>query len=226
MSAGSRALGARSDATDVDHSAYWEDFYSQKAALVPSEPSPFARWVAGREPVGTLLDIGSGTGRDSLYFASEGYRVLGCDYAVPGLRYAEEQARQRDLGDVAFQRLDLYDAEHALESAEAIARSTAPTVVYARFMVHALSDEGRHNLFLLSSKVLQAPQGRLYLEFRTARAEHEFGEHFRQFVQPDQVKSELGSHGFAIDHCEEGHGLAVHKSEDPRVCRIVADMRG
>ena len=214
------------DAAADDHRAYWEEFYAQKAAAVPAEPSAFARWVLAHQPGTALLDIGSGTGRDSLFFASEGFTVLGCDYAVPGLRYAEDQARRRGLTDVTFQKLDLYDDEHVLERADAIAGSTALDAVYARFMVHAVSDQGRHNLFRLAGHVLEARGGRLFLEFRTARAEHEFGEHFRQFVQPAQVEEELRSYGFVVEHCEEGFGLAVHKSEDPKVCRIIARAGG
>jgi hypothetical protein len=52
-----------------------------------------------------------------------------------------------------------------------------------------------------------------------------FGEHFRHYVQSDVVVDELARYGFDIEHREEGHGLAVHKDEDPRVCRIVARMR-
>lgn len=225
--AASRANDASPDgAAADDHRAYWEEFYARKADAVPAQPSAFARWVVERQPRGTLLEIGSGTGRDSLFFASEGYTVVGCDYAVPGLRYAEDQARARELTDVTFQQLDLYDDEHVLERADAIAGATAPDAVYARFMVHAVSDEGRHNLFRLAGHVLEGQGGRLYLEFRTARAEHEFGEHFRQFVQPAQVEEELRSYGFVVEHCEEGFGLAVHKSEDPKVCRIIARAGG
>src|SRR5665811_2244978 len=32
------------------HIRYWQDFYAAKAALVPTEPSSFARWVSEREP--------------------------------------------------------------------------------------------------------------------------------------------------------------------------------
>ncbi|WP_148574464.1 SAM-dependent methyltransferase [Nocardioides caldifontis] len=211
---------------DDDHRAYWEEFYARKADAVPADPSAFARWVVGRLPRCTVLEIGSGTGRDSLFFAAEGYTVLGCDYAVPGLRYAEDQARRRGLDRVTFQQLDLYDDEHVLERADAIAGSTAPDAVYARFMVHAVSDEGRHNLFRLAGHVLGERRGQLFLEFRTARADHEFGEHFRQFVQPAQVEEELRSYGLEVEHCEEGFGLAVHKNEDPKVCRIVARAKG
>lgn len=203
---------------------YWNDFYAMRADAVPSDPSSFARWVADREQPGRLLDIGSGTGRDSLHFAGLGFQVLGCDYSPAGVAYAQQRAAALGLDDAEFETLNLYDLRHVVARGARIARDYSPDVVYARFLVHALSDEGRRHLFLLSRSVLRRSRGRLYLEFRTERTEHEFGEHFRQFVQPDQVISELKAYGFEIDHCEDRYGLAVHKHEDPRVARIAAAM--
>jgi len=49
------------------HIRYWQDFYATKAALVPTEPSDFARWLSEREPASSfVIDVGSGTGRDSV----------------------------------------------------------------------------------------------------------------------------------------------------------------
>jgi tellurite methyltransferase len=42
----------------------------------------------------TLLDIGCGEGRNAVYFARHGFNVTGLDYSLPGLRKAEEYARE------------------------------------------------------------------------------------------------------------------------------------
>jgi SAM-dependent methyltransferase len=207
------------------HERYWEEFYATKADRVPTEPSAFARWVGEREraTATSLVDVGSGTGRDSLWFADQGYTTLGCDYAGAGVHYGRRLAAERGL-DAKFRRLNLYDIRHILAAGARIARDRKPNVVYARFLVHALEDEGRRNLWLFSRSALRSTLGRIYLEFRTEATEHEFGEHFRQFVQPEVVTAELASYGFTIEHCENRHGLAVHHKEDPRVCRIVARL--
>jgi SAM-dependent methyltransferase len=206
------------------HAKYWQLFYSTKAAKVPSEPSSFARWVADREPRPTsLVDVGSGTGRDSLWLAGQDIDVLGCDYSSAGVSFAAERAREQQVG-AAFRRLNLYDLRQTLAVGALLARERDTDAVYARFLVHALENDGRHNLWRFSRSALSGTRGRLYLEFRTEATEHEFGEHFRQFVQPDVVVAELAGHGFGIEHCEDRYGLAVHRNEDPRVCRIVAKL--
>jgi SAM-dependent methyltransferase len=208
------------------HGQHWEVFYATKASRVPAEPSSFARWVAGREPKPTsLLDVGSGTGRDSLWLAGEGIDVLGCDYSQAGVSFAAERAAEQGR-DAEFRRLNLYDVRQVLATGSLLARDRRTDAVYARFLLHALEDDGRQNLWRFARSVLSPTRGRLYLEFRTEATEHEFGEHFRQFVQPDTVASELAGYGFTVEHSENRHGLAVHHNEDPRVCRIVARLEG
>ncbi|MGH3504755.1 MAG: class I SAM-dependent methyltransferase [Nocardioidaceae bacterium] len=206
---------------DRRHERYWGEFYTVRRDRVPHAPSAFARWVAEREVTpGPLLDLGSGTGRDTLWFSEQGFESTGYDYSREGLEYAAQLAAAQAL-DLRFRRLNLYDLRHVLALGAEVAQDVGPSVVYARFLVDALEDEGRINLWRISRAALRATLGRLYLEFRT---EDEFGEHFRRFVQPEQVMGELESYGFTIEHCENQHGLAVHKHEDPRVCRIVAKM--
>jgi hypothetical protein len=204
------------------HQRYWEDFYSTSADRVPAEPSPFARWVGRREErPGPLVDVGTGTGRDALWFARQGFTVFGCDYSHAGVEYASAHARDADLA-AEFSQIDVYDIDKMTSYARDLCVTAHPTVVYARFFVHALEDDGRRNLWTLSSEVLARHKGRLYLEFRTKPTEHEFGEHYRHFVSPATVENELESHGFEIESSDEGHGLAVHKKENPLVARIVA----
>lgn len=119
---------------------------------------------------------------------------------------------------------NLYDLRQMLSAGALLGPSLEIDAVYARFLVHALEDEGRQNLWRLSRSVLAHTRGRIYLEFRTEPTHHEFGEHYRKFVHPEQVVSELTSYGFRVEHLEDRHGLAVHKGEDPRVCRIIAKL--
>ncbi len=204
--------------------AYWQGFYKTRADAVPTEPSSFARWVAGLDPrPDCLVDVGCGTGRDSVWLAGQGMDVLGCDYSSAGLAYAAGRARDEDV-PLSLRRFNLYDLRQSLTTGALLAQDRPTDAVYARFLVHALDEEGRRNLWRFSRMVLRGTRGRLYLEFRTEATRHEFGEHFREFVQPDVVAEELQRYGFAVEHCENRYGLAVHKDEDPRVCRIVAKM--
>lgn len=188
---------------------------------MPHVPSPFAAWVAGQvsEKV-PLVDIGSGTGRDALWFARGGYDVLGLDYAPAAIE--QTRAAAVDGLPARFEVFDLYSPQQVLTMGARLA-AEGPHTLYGRFLLHALEDAGRHQLWRLAGTALAAG-GRLYLEFRTgkdAEAGHEFGEHFRRFLDLDVVADEVESRGGRIDYREDGHGLAPFGNEDPHICRLV-----
>lgn len=205
-----------------EHIGYWESFYSSDArAKVPLDASAFAQWVAEREDApGPLVDVGTGTGRDAIWFAHQGFRTVGLDYAESALQLAASRAEQEGV-PTRFERLNLYHADEVDELGAKLAAEVAPRVVYARFFVHALEDDGRQNLWRLT-RALLAEGGRCYLEFRVQSTEHEFGEHYRQFVAPEVVAEEIEATGGRVEHQHVGTGLAVYKHEDPPVCRLVA----
>ena len=76
-------------------------------------PSSFATEVTRLlPPRARVLDLGCGEGRDSVFFAAQGYDVTGVDISRAGLRKAERLGRERGVavrwiqGDVARLRLD------------------------------------------------------------------------------------------------------------------------
>ena len=208
----------------ITHRKYWDAFYSQKRQLVPEDPSPFARWVA--EHYGSdrpLVDVGCGTARDTLWFASEhGRHVTGMDYNAGVLRRGTNRSRRREL-DTEFHLLNIYDTRAVLAWGARLAHREQPCDVYARFTLHALNEDGQENLMRLASMALRR-EGRLFLEFRTpedADLSHVFT-HKRHYVDPARVRQLVTAAGGTVVHEETGTGLAPFETEDPVVCRMVA----
>lgn len=205
--------------------AYWARFYSsEQAAEVPDEPSAFARWTASWLDAPTLLvDIGTGTARDALWFSRLGNEVLGLDYAAPAIDQASRTAARERLS-AEFEVFDLYHVDQVDAMGSRLAKRAHPAMLYGRFLIHALQDHGRHALWRMAGTALHSG-GSLYLEFRTGKdagARHEFGEHFRKFLDTDMVVDEIEARGGTIEYRHEDHGLAPYRNEDPHVCRLVA----
>ncbi len=207
------------------HRLPWIKFYEcHDSAAVPDGSSAFARWTDDREDRETLVvDVGCGTARDTLWFAHNGHSSLGLDYAPTGFDAARAAVEHERL-PVSFETFNLYDLRNVLAVGTRLAHDSRPRIVYARFLLHALGDEARQNMWRLAQLTLRGG-GRLYLEFRTPRdssTEHAFGEHYRNYADPDVVVREIEARGGRIDYRMEGQGMAPYDNEDPHVCRLVA----
>jgi len=207
------------------HRRYWDDFYrDSRSASVPRDPSAFAAWVADRLDRDQLVvELGFGTARDALWFVQQGHVVRGYDFADSAVAAARGHAGELP-GDAAFAALDLSDSD-AVERVVGELRPHASTpAVYGRFLIHSLEDTGRANLIELANGLGAG----LFLEFRTGKdqgAQHLFGDdHYRTYLDPDTVVAEIEHRGGTVTTLEQGHGLAVYKSEDPHVARIVASF--
>lgn len=212
--------------SDRTHHDYWDSFYAGRTSSgVPAEPSAFARWVQERlSPCQTVVELGFGTARDSFWFSEQGHPVAGYDFAETAVQRAQGRADGQRV-TATFCVLDLYDAPEVIVVAKEIERTTNAPALYGRFLIHALEQDGRANLLDLAAQVL-ARGGDLFLEFRTGQdrgAQHVFGDdHYRVYLDPDIVVREIEERAGTIVHTEAGHGLAVYKTEDPHVARIVA----
>ena len=94
----------------------YDERYARPGLYWGSKPTGLARDLVRltrslpRSPR-TLVDLGSGEGRDSIYFARRGYRVLGVDISSVGVRKAERRASRLGVevrfrvGDIRTYRL-------------------------------------------------------------------------------------------------------------------------
>lgn len=100
-------------------SKFYDDKYSAEESYWGKHPSSIARilfqkFLPGKDH--RLLDIGCGEGRDSVFFARNGYQVSGFDASVEGVKKAMEWAGELGLSidffhaDInQYQLQDAYD---------------------------------------------------------------------------------------------------------------------
>ena len=64
-------------------------------------PPELVEAITGEQPLppGRALDLGCGTGTNSLYLAQHGWQVVGVDFAAPAIRQARRRAAQAGLGE-------------------------------------------------------------------------------------------------------------------------------
>ncbi|UCE29250.1 MAG: class I SAM-dependent methyltransferase [Candidatus Bathyarchaeota archaeon] len=92
--------------------SYWEEYYSTLKRL-PRRLKSLAQFVIDALPafkqssVETVLDLGCGTGRHSIFLAKEGFRTIGIEVSKSALRLARKWAQREKLLNVDLLRASM-----------------------------------------------------------------------------------------------------------------------
>ncbi|CAA9372999.1 MAG: hypothetical protein AVDCRST_MAG21-1211 [uncultured Nocardioidaceae bacterium] len=204
----------------------WDAFAVKTPRRLLTGPTPFAKWAANVIPEDhVIVDLGCGTGRDTLWFARQGRTAIGLDYLYYWIGAAEREAARRQIS-AEFRVCDLSDSRAVLALGAELARMESPVTLYARFLLSAVDEQIRQDIWRVAQMALRS-RGQLLLEFRTtedASRSHVFERNERQrfFLDPEQAVSEIEATGGRIVQQITGDNLARFKSENPHVCRLVA----
>ena len=190
---------------------YWEKFYAQNSG--PFEPSSFAKFGLKYIPhESTILDVACGNGRDSIFFAEKGFKVLACDQSNVAINFL----RTKYPKNPSFFTTDISDLKEL---------KGKTNVVYARFLLHAISKA--ELLVLIKNIYAILPEGGSFMsESRSDKTDiNEIGKHFephfRRLVNSEELMTALSNEKFHIDFFKEDNGLAIYKEEDPIIIRLV-----
>lgn len=81
---------------------HWQNTYTAHPGMYgeqPSAPAVHAAVVFGAAGANDVLELGAGHGRDTLYFAREGFTVQATDFSSTGLQQLQEAARIQGVAD-------------------------------------------------------------------------------------------------------------------------------
>lgn len=208
---------------------YWNKFYEKCVIDVPSQFCvSMATNISNRK---TIVEFGSGSGRDSLYLASIGHVVVAMDLSVEAVEKCNMLMKSQGVHHSDFLNGDMSNASN-VHQAISIARSNAhydesDLIVYSRFVMHTL-DDNQEDLFLSSVSKSMKTSEVLCLEFRSkedAETEKYFGNenHYRRYIDSGAFIDRLeNNYNFEVEYNITGQGMARYKNEDPFVTRIVA----
>lgn len=174
----------------MDNKDYWEKFYKK---IPKMKPSSFAEFVMPYVK-GNLTELGSGNGRDLLYFLYNNIEAYGVDNAFSS-NFVEKMDVQ-----------------------EYLKKNTSTTCVYTRFFWHAIDRKTQLAILKWTKKYLFIEARTTSDKDR----EKTYGNHDRNYVDVAQLVNDLKSRGFEIMYLSEGVGFSHLGSENPHLVRIVA----
>lgn len=207
----------------ADNKDYWDNFYKSNFKHTPSQ---FCVCVLTEIPDdAVVVELGSGNGRDSLYFSSQGHETIALDLSHEAIVSCNDVSKKRNVEHATFIQADLtstQDVTNAINLAREKAQDK-PLIFYSRFVMHSLDDKQEQALLNILSENLQKDE-HIYFEFRSKEDENldkHFGGHYRRYVDTDVFKQRLNDLDFTINYQYIGQGMAKYKEEDPFVIRII-----
>lgn len=215
----------------MKNAEYWNEFYAKKELL--HEPSPFAKWCMAEGWIGEgskVLELGCGNGRDAFCFLHHGIPTVAVDASAVAIELNNAQARKDGCSSISrFVALDFSRIEE-LENLVPEGLSDINTV-YCRFVLHAIPKPLADKVLDFSYSLLP-PGGKICLEFRTlndplylqgtAISETErITDHYRRFIDAPAFRAEMAEKGWKELFFIESDGLAVFKTENPVVARLI-----
>lgn len=205
--------------------SYWDNFYQSNFKHTPSQ---FCVCVLTEIPENALIvELGSGNGRDSLYFASQGHQTVALDLSHEAIESCKKESAEKNIKHTTFIQADLSNFEDISQAVSSARTKTSGNdiVFYSRFVMHSL-DDNQEIQFLKNLSACMKVGEQIYFEFRSkedAQLDKHFGGHYRRYVDTDIFIQRLVDLGLKINYELLGQGMAKYKEEDPFVIRIIAE---
>ncbi|MCP8895358.1 class I SAM-dependent methyltransferase [Shinella daejeonensis] len=199
---------------------YWDRYYTGRSA--PILPSQFAVFILGEYQPDTVLDIGCGSGRDSFWFAQQGIPTIGVDGSQAAVDMCNERANGTE--HLKFVQADI--AAPGLAD-RLLGETQGSTLIYARFFLHAINDDGQTAFLQQAVQILKTRGGILAVEYRTVRDQalaKATDDHYRRFIEPANLVAEAARMGLRCSYAVEGFGFAKYKSDDAYVARMIFEL--
>lgn len=200
---------------------YWNAYYQSNPDI--NEPSLFAQKIGRKLSKNkTVLELGCGNGRDSIYFSKLGLNVTAIDASDKVIKKLKQENDEENICFVC----DDFVSSAAIFSGQY-------DYVYARFSLHAINEKQETEVLHNVHKVLKQT-GRFFVEVRSVNDElygqgekvgknaYIFDGHFRRFIEMDQLVKKMKDIGFEIYSAMEKRGFAPFGDSDPPIIRIEA----
>lgn len=211
----------------MNDKVYWSNYYLENNK--PTEPSTFAKFVIDKlDKNKTLIELGCGNGRDSVFFSKQGLNVIAVDQVDNEIKFLNEHYSDDNLNFVCD------DFTNLKESKSDLINNSDFDYIYSRFTFHSIKEscEDRtldwisknlnNGIFLLEARSINDPMFKL----GKALSDNEnFTNHYRRYMDLDIFCKKLESRNFEILYKIEDKDLAPYKDDNPYVIRIIAKSK-
>ena len=199
---------------------YWNKYYENRQDIVI--PSLFAVEIGKQlNKSGSLLDLGCGNGRDSIYLYKLGLNVTAVDASDFVIKMLQEKYND---GNICFICDDFV--------CSSMIYTGQYDYCYSRFSLHAINEEQEDQVIANVYRVLK-PGGKFFVEVRSINDDlygkgenvgndsYIYNGHFRRFIKCEILEKKMVNIGFKIEYSREQKGFAPLGDSDPPIIRMI-----
>ena len=208
-------------------SKYWDKFYEKHSEDDGIRNcSSFAKFCYAnyfRNNNLNIVELGSGNGRDAIFFAKNNHNVIAIDQSTVAIDYELSKLNDKYSQRLKPKATDFIDEKY--ENYESI------DVFYSRFTIHAITLEEEEILIPRIYENLQVG-GLFCVEVRTIKdklfgkgkkcADNTFiTDHARRFINSQEFLKKMISLNFKLMFFTEEDNLSPYKDDNPVLMRII-----
>jgi len=141
----------------MDQKKLWQTKWSDKTSQLPPNNFASRAYKIMKPKHKTLLDLGCGNGRDSLYFARKGLQVTAADWSKSGLDQLQKLAEAKKVANLEVVQQDISKLTFKPNSFD---------VIYAHLSLHYFDDKTTRRIFDKMYSVLKK-DGLLFIKCKS-----------------------------------------------------------
>ena len=206
---------------------YWNSYYQQHGKDKGiSECSTFAQFCLDKffiKEDSNIIELGSGNGRDAVYFARHKLNIIAIDQSTTAIDIEKESLRDEVVKYLHPKALDFISEDYS--------KYKSIDAFYSRFTIHAITKSDEE--LLLPNVYSALNNGGLFcIEARTTK-DPLFGvgedcgdntfitDHKRRFVDSQVFLNQVLTIGFKLLYFVEENNLSVYKNDNPVLMRLI-----
>ena len=207
---------------------YWDEYYKLHGEDKEiSDPSSFAKFILKdffSERKFNIVELGSGNGRDAIFFAFNGHNVIAIDQSTKLINIQKQNLDNKSAMNLHSKAQDFVKEDYSeYEIIDAF---------YSRFTIHSISksDElellpkiydnlARKGLFCVEARTINDPLygiGEFYGENTFVTDNHK-----RRFIDTKVFRKQVLDLGFKELYFTEENNLSIYKNDNPVLMRII-----
>lgn len=207
---------------------YWDEYYKLYGDDKEiSDPSSFAKFILKNffsQNKLNIVELGSGNGRDAIYFACNGHNVIAIDQSTKIINIQKHNLDSKSSMNLLFKAQDFVKEDYS--------RYEKIDVFYSRFTIHSISKSDELDLLPKIYDNLDS-EGLFCVEARTIN-DPLFGigkfcgentyvadNHKRRFINTKVFRKQVLDLGFKELYFIEKNNLSIYKNDNPVLMRII-----